>query len=127
MIQNGTYLNIIDNSGAKIGSCIQVKLGHRRRYASVGDIVNLSVKILRSKRRASIRIKKGEIHLALIIRTKIIKSSFSGDKGFFLENSAILLKKPKKFVGTRIFGSVPSSFRFTKFLKVVSLSAGVSF
>jgi len=127
MIQNGTRLNIIDNSGAKVGACIKVLTGYRRRYALVGDRVKISVKSLRSKRRSTLKLKKGEIYDALVVRTKINTRSFSGDSISFFENSAILLKKQNKYVGTRIFGCVPKNFRFSKFLKIISLSSGMSF
>jgi len=125
MIQSGTYLNIVDNSGARIAFCIKVLSGYRRRYAYTGDVITISIKSLRSKRRASSKTKKGEIHKALIIRTKIQKKIFSGDKLQFTENSAVLLHKQNKFLGTRIFGSVPKLFRFTKYLKIISLSSGI--
>jgi large subunit ribosomal protein L14 len=125
MIQSGTYLNIIDNSGTKIAACIKVMAGYRRRYAYTGDTVMVSVKELRSKRRASSKTKKGEMYKALVVRTlKTRKNSF-GDSLNFLENSAILLTKQNKLVGTRIFGAIPKSFRYTKFLKIVSLSSGL--
>ena len=67
MIQNGTYLNVIDNSGAKKVYCIQVKGGYKKRYARIGDIITVSVKMLRTKRRATSKVKKGEVLKALIV------------------------------------------------------------
>lgn len=125
MIQSGTHLNIIDNSGAKIAACIKVVSGYKRRYAYMGDIITVSIKSLRSKRRAVSKTKKGEIYKAVIIRTKTSRKNFSGDKLGFIENSAVLLNKQYKFLGTRVFGSVPKNFRNTKFLKIASLSSGL--
>ena len=125
MIQHGTFVNIVDNSGAKTALCIKVSSGFSRRYASIGDIIVVSIKSLRTKRRLVSKAKKGEIYKAVIVRTKVGKQYFSGNKLSFFENSAVLLVKQKKFLGTKIFGAIPQSFRYTKFLKVVSLSAGL--
>ena len=124
MIQKGSYLNVIDNSGAKKAVCIQVLFGYRRRYAYVGDIVVVSIKSLRSKRKFASKTKKGEVYRALVVRTKIDSRSFLGDRTTFLENSIILLNKQNKFLGTRVFGSLSKEFRFTKYLKILSLATG---
>ena len=125
MIQAGTFLNVIDNSGAKNVSCIKVLSGYRRRYAGVGDLIVVSVKNLRTKRRSTSKIKKGEMSKAVVVRTKATIKSFSGERVNFFENSAVLLNNQKKPLGTRIFGSLPKNFRFTKYLRLVSLSAGI--
>jgi len=125
MIQSGSYLSVVDNSGAKTALCIKVLSGFRRRYAGIGDTIMVSIKSLRGKRRLVSKTKKGEICKAVVIRTKSTKSSFSGDRLYFFENSIILLNKQNKFLGTRIFGSVPRFFRYTKFLKIASLAAGL--
>lgn len=125
MIQSGTYLNVIDNSGAKNIFCIKVLSGYKRRYAGIGDLIVISIKSLRTKRRAVSKTKKGEIYRALVVRTKNSNTGFNGNKFNFLENSAILLNKQNKFIGTRIFGAVPKLFRYTKHLKMVFLSTGV--
>ena len=125
MIQNGSYLNVIDNSGAKTVYCIKVISGYKRRYAFIGDLITVSIKILRSKRRSSSKTKKGEIYRAVVVRTKQKKTLFSGDNIHFFENSVVLLNKQNKFLGTRVFGSVPKILRYTKFLKIISLSSGI--
>jgi len=125
MIQNNTYLNVIDNSGARFASCIKIIQGYKNRYASIGDTILVSIKNLRNKRRSTSKVKKGEIYKALILRTKTPTSLFSGDKFSFFENNIALLNKKNKFIGTRIFGGVPKQFRFSKYLKVVSLSLGL--
>ena len=127
MIQSGTFLNVVDNSGAKTVACIKILSGYRSRYASVGQVILVSIKSLRSKRRASSKIKKGEIYNALIVRTLAPMKSFQGDSFKFFTNSVVLLSKQNKFLGTRVFGIVPKSLRYTKFLKVLSLSPGCIF
>lgn len=124
MIQNGSYLNVIDNSGAKTVYCIKVISGFKRRYAVIGDLITVSIKVLRSKRRASSKTKKGEIYRAVIVRVRQKKNLFSGDSIKFFENSVVLLNKQNKFIGTRVFGTVPKVLRYTKFLKIISLSSG---
>ena len=124
MIQSGTYLNVIDNSGAKDVCCIKVLPGYKRKYASIGDIIIVSVKSLRSKRRATSKVKKGDVMKALVVRTKVGHKDFSGKQLTFLENSAVLLNNQFKPLGTRVFGPVPKEFNYTKYLKVASLSAG---
>lgn len=125
MIQNGSYLNIIDNSGAKEVSCIKVFPGYKRRYAYCGSTILVSVKSLRSKRRLNSKVKKGDVLKALVIRTKVPSKSFMGDSFTFFENSALLLNKSNKLLGTRIFGVIPKFFRQTKYLKICSLSLGL--
>lgn len=125
MIQKGTYLNVIDNSGAKLVGCIQVKKGFKKRYASIGDIVIVSIKALRNKRRSTSKVKKGEVVKALIVRTKVNINDYSKKSINFFENSVILLSNNNKPIGTRIFGVLPKFFRYTKHFKIVSLSAGL--
>lgn len=125
MIQQGTYLNVIDNSGAKTVYCIKVLSGYRRRYAFIGDVVIVSVKDLRLKKRNTLKIKKGDILKALIIRSKVVFKSYFFESLKFFDNAVILLNLKNKFIGTRIFGSVPKFFRYTKYLRILSLSAGL--
>lgn len=125
MIQVGTYLNVIDNSGAKKVYCIRILNGYRKRYATVGDVIIVSVKRLRAKRRLSIRLKKGEIFKALIVRTKSPLYSYNNEKLFFNENAVVLLTKQNKLFATRIFGALPRMLRYTKFSRIVSLSSGI--
>ena len=127
MIQNGTYLNVIDNSGAKNVCCIKVSSGYRNRYASIGDVIIVSVKNLRTKRRATSKVKKGEVLKALVVRTKTPVKEYSNKTLTFFENSVVLLNPKHRPIGTRIFGVLPTSFRFTKHLKIASLSVGLVF
>ena len=127
MIQVGTVLNVIDNSGAKKVICIKVMPGCKRRYAFIGNLIMISIRNLRTKRKATSKVKKGEIYKALVVRTKNCIRKFSGENIKFFENSVVLLNKQNKFIGTRIFGALPISFRYTKYLRVLSLSSGTVF
>ena len=97
MIQKGSYLNIIDNSGIKTVQCIHVMGGYKKRYANFGDIVIVSIKNIRNSRAANQKkIKKGDIYKALIVRTKKNNIKYSSESIKFLENAAILYNIKKK-------------------------------
>ena len=125
MIQKGTYLKVIDNSGAKIVYCIRIISNLKYRYAYTGDILLVSVKELRVKRRFASKVKKGELVRALIVRTKKSSPYFSGDNLSFFENAVILLNKKDKLIGTRIFGLLPRSLRYTQYMRLLALCVGV--
>jgi large subunit ribosomal protein L14 len=126
MIQIGTILKVVDNTGAKTASCLKIKSGYRRRYAYMGDIILVSIKSVRIKRRESLKVKKGEIYEALILRIRKNKILFSGDSSFFFKSSSvILINKKNKIFGTRIFGSISKYFRTTKYVKTLSLASGI--
>lgn len=126
MIQKEAYLNVIDNSGAKIFNCIHLGKGYKRRYARIGDCILGSIKTLRTKRRLSVKIQKGGISPALIVRSKKYVVSSINDKLRYLDNAIVLLTKQNKLLGTRIFGALPSSFRYTRFFKLIFLSTGIT-
>lgn len=125
MIQDRSYLNVIDNSGAKEVCCIKVSNGYRRRFASIGDIITVSIKNLRKKKKVSSKIQKGDVVKALIIRTRSLKNTSFHEHISFNENSAVLLTKQNKMFGTRIFGAIPKNFKYTKFLRMASLCSGL--
>ena len=125
MIQKGSSINVIDNSGAKESICINIVGGYRKRYARIGDTVIVSIRKLRLKKRATLKIKKGEIFKGLVVRTKSFSNVNKKESVAFLENSIILLSLQNKLVGTRIFGGVLKSFRYTKYLKILSISSGI--
>lgn len=121
MIQAQTKLKVADNSGAKLLFCIKVLGGSRRRYASIGDIVVVSIKeaIPNSK------VKKGDVVRAVIVRTaKEIKRA-DGSYIKFDDNSAVLINQQKEPVGTRIFGPVGRELRAKNFMKIISLAPEV--
>lgn len=125
MIQSGSYLNIIDNSGAKNICCIKVSKGYRRRYASIGDVITASVKNIRKKKKLTAKVQKGDVVKALIVRTKAKITSKTNEQISFSENSAILMTKQYKLIGTRIFGAIPKKLKYTKFLRIASLCSGL--
>ena len=124
MIQIGSFLNVVDNSGAKKVACIRINTSCKKKYAYTGDVIVVSVKSLRTKRRVSSKVKKGEIYNALLVQTKIEKKDFFKNKTLSLQNSVVLLTRQNKLVGTRIFAAVQKKFRYTKYMKIISLSAG---
>jgi large subunit ribosomal protein L14 len=121
MIQVESSLEVADNSGAKEVACIKVLGGSKRRYASVGDIIVVSVKdaIPHSK------VKKGEVMQAVIVRTAKELRRPDGTYIKFDTNAAVLLTKQGEPVGTRIFGPVARELRARNFMKIVSLAPEV--
>ena len=121
MIQMRTILNVADNSGAKRCMCIKVLGGSKRRYAAVGDVIKVSVKdaIPRGK------VKKGEVHKAVIVRTRRDIRRADGSTIRFDKNAAVLLTAQNEPIGTRIFGPVTRELRAKQFMKIVSLAPEV--
>lgn len=121
MIQAETKLKVADNSGAKLLLCIKVLGGSKRRYASVGDIVVVTVKeaIPNSK------VKKGSVMRAVIVRTAKEISRPDGSYIKFDDNSAVLISQQNEPVGTRIFGPVARELRAKNFMKIISLAPEV--
>ncbi|MCW8855223.1 MAG: 50S ribosomal protein L14 [Gammaproteobacteria bacterium] len=121
MIQMQTVLNAADNSGAKRVQCIKVLGGSHRRYASVGDVIKVSVKdaIPRGK------VKKGEVYNAVVVRTAKGIRRPDGSTIRFDTNAAVLLNNNLQPIGTRIFGPVTRELRNEKFMKIISLAPEV--
>lgn len=125
MIQNGTMLKVSDNSGAKQASCIKVLNGYKRRYAFIGDTVIVSIQSLRSKRRAQSKVKKGSVMKGVVIRTKTTKNNPSHIRSNFFENSIVLINSQGKPIGTRIVGGLSKNIRYSRFMRLVAISAGL--
>lgn len=121
MIQSETRLTAADNSGAKVLYCIKVLGGSRRRYASIGDIIVVSVK----EAIPNAKVKKGEVLKAVVVRTK--KEIRRADGSFirFDDNSAVLIDTNREPIGTRIFGPVARELRAKRFLRIISLAPEV--
>ena len=121
MIQMSSVLDVADNSGAKKVYCIKVLGGSRRRYASVGDVIVVSIReaIPNSK------VKKGEVARAVIVRTAKQIARSDGSFIRFDGNSAVLINKENEPIGTRIFGPVARELRAKRFMKIVSLAPEV--
>ncbi len=121
MIQTQTYLDVADNSGARRVMCIKVLGGSHKRYARVGDVIKVTVKeaIPRGK------VKKGQVMLAVVVRTKKGVRRQDGSLIRFDDNAAVLLNAQEAPVGTRIFGPVTRELRGEKFMKIISLAPEV--
>ncbi len=121
MIQTQSYLDVADNSGARRVMCIKVLGGSHRRYASVGDIIKVTVKeaIPRGK------VKKGQVINAVVVRTRKGVRRADGSIIRFDDNAAVLLNTQDAPVGTRIFGPVTRELRGEKFMKIISLAPEV--
>jgi len=116
-----TVLDVADNSGAKKVMCIKVLGGSKRKYASIGDVIVVSVK----EAIPNAKVKKGEVTRAVIVRTakEIVRPDGSYIR--FDDNSAVLLSKENEPIGTRIFGPVARELRAKKFMKIISLAPEV--
>jgi len=125
MIQVGTQLKVHDNSGAKIVSCIKVLGGYKKRYAYIGDKVVLSIKALRAKRRAQTKVQKGKVSYGLVVQTKLTKHLNSNFIYSFKENAVILINQQNKPIASRIIGGIPRQIRYTRYMRVATLSAGL--
>lgn len=121
MIQALSVLTVADNSGAKKVRCIKVLGGTRRRYASVGDIVVVSVIEALPKS----KIKKGAIHKGVIVRTKKELQREDGSTIKFDENGIVLINNQREPIGTRVFGPIARELRQRKFMKIISLAPEV--
>lgn len=121
MIQTETKLDVADNSGAKQVQCIKVLGGSKRRYASVGDVIVVSVKqaLPRGK------VKKGDMHKAVVVRTRQALKRSDGSEIQFDSNAAVLITKSGEPIGTRIFGPVTRELRGLGYMKIISLAPEV--
>lgn len=121
MIQTQSYLEVADNSGARRVMCVKVLGGSKRRYASVGDIIKVTVKeaIPRGK------VKKGQVMNAVVVRTRKGVRRADGSLIKFDDNAAVLLNNQLAPIGTRIFGPVTRELRSERFMKIISLAPEV--
>jgi large subunit ribosomal protein L14 len=121
VIQTESVLQVADNSGARKVACVKVLGGSRRRYASVGDIIVVSVK----EALPNSRVKKKQLHKAVIVRTRKELGRPDGSYIRFDDNSVVLLDDSKEPIGTRIFGPVARELRAKRFMRIVSLAPEV--
>jgi large subunit ribosomal protein L14 len=121
VIQATTVLDVADNSGAKRVFCIKVLGGSRRRYATVGDVIIVSVR----EAIPNAKVKKGEVARAVVVRTAKEIARNDGTLIRFDDNSAVLISKENEPIGTRIFGPVARELRAKRFMKIVSLAPEV--
>ena len=121
MIQMQTKLDVADNSGARLLQCIKVLGGSKRKTASIGDVIVVSIKEAIPRG----RVKKGDVHRAVIVRTSKEVKRNDGTCIRFDKNAAVLVNKSNEPIGTRIFGPVTRELRGKKFMKIVSLAPEV--
>lgn len=121
MIQAETRLTVADNSGARTVYCIKVLGGSKRRYASIGDIIVVTVK----EAIPNAKVKKGDVLKAVVVRTKKEIRRPDGSYIRFDDNSAVLINTQREPLGTRIFGPVARELRAKRFMKIVSLAPEV--
>ena len=121
MIQMHTVLDVADNTGAPSVMCIKVLGGSKRRYASVGDIIKVSIKDAAPRG----RVKKGDVYNAVVVRTAAGVRRPDGSLVKFDNNAAVLLNNKLEPIGTRIFGPVTRELRGERFMKIVSLAPEV--
>ena len=121
MIQMQSNLDVADNSGAKRVQCINVLGGSKRRTAGVGDIIVVSIKEAQPKG----KVKKGDVHRAVIVRTRKDVRRADGSVIRFDGNAAVLVNKNQEPIGTRIFGPVVRELRATGHMKIISLAPEV--
>jgi large subunit ribosomal protein L14 len=121
MIQMQTVLDVADNTGARAVMCIKVMGGSKRRYASIGDLIKVSVKEAAPRG----RVKKGEIYDAVVVRTAKGVRRADGSLIRFDRNAAVLLTNKLEPIGKRIFGPVTRELRTAQFMKIISLAPEV--
>jgi large subunit ribosomal protein L14 len=121
MIQVQSMLEVADNSGARRVQCIKVLGGSKRRYASIGDVIKISIK----EAIPNSRVKKGEMFSALVVRTRKGVRRPDGSLIRFDRNAAVLLNPQLQPIGTRIFGPVTRELRSERFMRIVSLAPEV--
>ncbi len=121
MIQVESVLDVADNSGAKTVKCIKVLGGSHRRYATVGDVIVVSIR----EALPSSKVRKGDTARAVIVRTKKELRRPDGSYIRFDTNSAVIINNAKEPIGTRIFGPVARELRAKKFMKIISLAPEV--
>ena len=121
MIQVQTELEVADNTGAKRIECIKVLGGSKRRYASIGDVIVVSIKDAMPKG----KVKKGDVHKAVIVRTKKQIYRVDGSSIKFDTNAAVLIAANNEPIGTRIFGPVTRELRAKNHMKIISLAPEV--
>lgn len=121
MVQQQTYLEVADNSGAKRVMCIKVLGGTRRRYATVGDVIVVTVK----EALPNSKVRKGDVARAVIVRTAKEVPRRDGSYIKFDTNAAVIVNNQNEPVGTRIFGPVARELRARRFMKIISLAPEV--
>ena len=121
MIQQETRLNVADNTGAKQVLCIKVLGGSKKRYAKLGDTIVITIK----KAIPNSNLKNGEVHKAVVVRTKKELNRQDGSYIRFDDNAVVIINDQKEPRGTRVFGPVARELREKQFMKILSLAPEV--
>jgi len=127
MIQTQSKLKITDNSGGKIAQCIKVLGGYQKRYARTGDQIVVAVKKAKIPvgRNLKVKVKKGSVNKAILIRTRKPLQRKDGSSISFAENATLLLNAQEQPVGTRIIGPIPYELKRYKGIRLASLASGI--
>jgi large subunit ribosomal protein L14 len=127
MIQTQSKLKVTDNSGGKIAQCIKVLGGYQKRYARTGDQIVVAVKKAKIPvgRNLKVKVKKGSVNKAILIRTKKPLQRKDGSSISFAENATLLLNAQEQPVGTRIIGPIPYELKKYKGIRLASLGSGI--
>jgi large subunit ribosomal protein L14 len=127
MIQTQSKLKVTDNSGGKIAQCIKVLGGYQKRYARTGDQIVVAVKKAKIPvgRNLKVKVKKGSVNKAILIRTRKSLQRKDGSSISFAENATLLLNAQEQPVGTRIIGPIPYELKRYKGIRLASLASGI--
>lgn len=125
MIQQKTVLQVLDNSGAKTVKCLKVLKKIKKKYATIGDFIIVTVQKLRNKSKKDSKVKKKDILKALIVKTKAKISINTGFKNLFTENAVILINKQERPIASRILTFLPAHLNKKKFQKIINISLGL--
>jgi len=123
MLQRGSMLNVIDNTGAKEARCICILGGFFNKSASVGSLVIVSIRRLRLVR----RVKVGQVHLGVVVKTRKSVSFKDGTRSFYNKNAIVLLTRKKQILGNKILGSVSRGLRKKKYLRILLVAGSLYF
>lgn len=127
MIQKGTKLRVIDNSGAKRAECIHLYSGYQKRYARMGDIIKVAIKKVAQKSPELLKVKKGTVSKAVVITTKSFLKNFGGERLQYNQNTIVLMSDQLKYLGTRVFNKLDSRLKTSRHMKLISISDGIIF
>ena len=127
MIQSQTQLKVADNSGAKIVQCIKVLGGSRKKFATIGDTIKVSIKTLRkvSGTNTKAKVTKGMVTKAIVVRTKKEFYRSSGNHLRFSDNAVLIVNEKDQLIGSRVFGPIPNELRELKNTKLLSLAPSI--
>lgn len=126
MIQKESFLDVVDNSGAKKALCIHIYNGYKKRSATVGDLIKVTIKRTRKKDIENLKIKKGDLSKAIVTSVKNYITFYDGEKKSYDINSIVLISDQNKYLASKVTISLENSiFRHTKYCKLLRISDGI--